>query len=338
MQFGLALDLNTTRTTLDRHFDAYTPLLARAAEQGYQSVWAGETYPTAPGGASHLPSPLLALAALAPRTTLRLGTGVTLVPAWHPLRLAYDSAVLDQLCGGRFILGAGAGGPVLWERFGVPREQVAQRIDETLAALRALWGGAQGYQGELVTMDKGIAPLPAQAGGPPIWVGGLAPRAARRAAQYGDAWTASTAYRLTDIREQAGRYREALAKAGKDPAQAIVGANRLTFIAETPERARAEGQAYVQRALGMYARIGGLLGPDGSKVSPDADLLDVVGDEVCLVGSPETVSARLEEYAQAGVTHVQLRVAAAELPMEQVERSVTLAGTQLIPRQTAAAR
>jgi alkanesulfonate monooxygenase SsuD/methylene tetrahydromethanopterin reductase-like flavin-dependent oxidoreductase (luciferase family) len=168
-------------------------------------------------------------------------------------------------------------------------------------------------------------------------VGGAAPRAARRAAQYGDAWTASTAYRLQDIREQARRYRAALAAAGKDPAQAIVGANRLAFIAETPERARAEGAAYVQRALGMYARIGGLQGPDGSKVSPDAPLLDVVGDEVCLVGSPETVSARLAEYARAGVTHVQLRVAAAELPLEQVKRTVTLAGTQLIPRMGAVA-
>ena len=336
MQFGLALDLNTTRTTLDRHFDAYIPLLARAADLGFQSVWAGETYPTGPSG-SHLPSPLLALAALAPRTTLRLGTGVTLVSAWHPLRLAYDGAVLDQLSGGRSILGVGAGGPQLWDRFGVPREQVAQRIDETLAALRALWRGEQGYQGQLIRVDTGVTPLPVQPGGPPIWVGGAAPRAARRAAQYGDAWTASTAYRLTDIREQARRYRAALAAAGKDPAQAIVGANRLAFLAETPERARAEGAAYVQRALGMYARGGGLLGPDGSKVSPDAPLLDVVGDEICLVGSPETVSERLEEYARAGLTHVQLRPAAADLPLEQVERTITLAGEQIVPRQFAAA-
>jgi alkanesulfonate monooxygenase SsuD/methylene tetrahydromethanopterin reductase-like flavin-dependent oxidoreductase (luciferase family) len=140
------------------------------------------------------------------------------------------------------------------------------------------------------------------------------------------------------VRAQARRYRAALTAAGKDPTQAIIGANRLTFIAETPERARAEGAAYVQRALGMYARLGGLLGPDGNKVSPDANLLDVVGDEICLIGSPETVATRLEEYAQAGVTHVQLRVAAADLPLEQVERSITLAGTQLIPRQPAAAR
>ena len=62
MQFGLALDLNTTRTTLDRHLDAFVPLLARAADLGFQSVWAGETYPTGPSG-SHLPAPLLALAA-----------------------------------------------------------------------------------------------------------------------------------------------------------------------------------------------------------------------------------------------------------------------------------
>src|SRR5581483_1084290 len=66
MEFGLALDLGTERTTLDRVLDEYVPLLDLAERQGFTSVWAGETYPTGPGY-FHLPSPLLALAAPAPR-------------------------------------------------------------------------------------------------------------------------------------------------------------------------------------------------------------------------------------------------------------------------------
>lgn len=336
MQFGLALDLNSTRTRLDQLFDAYVPILRRAAELGFTSVWAGETYPTGPS-ASHLPSPLLALAALAPRTTLRLGTAVALLPTYQPLRLAYDGAVLDQLSGGRFVLGVGAGNPGVWARFGVDRAAVAERMDETLAALRALWSGQPGYEGRLVQIDRGISPAPVQPGGPPIWVGGNAPRAARRAAQYGDAWTASTAYRLSDVRAQVERYRKALTAAGKDPAQAVVGANRFTFIAETPERARAEGAEYVQRVLGMYARMGGLQGPDGQPVSPDASLLDVVGDEICLVGSPEQVAAKVTEYARAGVTSIQMRVAGGDVPLELVERTIALAGQHMIQREPAGA-
>jgi alkanesulfonate monooxygenase SsuD/methylene tetrahydromethanopterin reductase-like flavin-dependent oxidoreductase (luciferase family) len=219
----------------------------------------------------------------------------------------------------------------------MPREQVGDRMDETLAALRALWSGQQGYQGKLLTVDGGIGPLPVQPGGPPIYVGGLAPRAARRAARYGDAWTASTAYRFQDVRDQARRYRAALEALGKDPATAVVGANRLTFIAETDERARQEGEAYVQRALGMYARRGGLVGPDGNPVSASAPLLDQVGDAICLVGSPERVAQRLDDYARAGLTHVQLRPAAADLPLEQVGRTIVLAGEQLVTRQFATA-
>ena len=332
MEFGLALDLGNVRTSLDRLLDEYAPLLALAERYGFASVWAGEAYPTAPPGGFHLPSPLLALAALAPRTALKLGTGVTLLPAWSPLRLAYDTAVLDQLSGGRLVLGVGAGTPPLWARFGADRATVGDRIDETLAALRALWAGESGYRGNVLTIEGGIAPLPLQPGGPPIWVGGLAPRAARRAARYGDAWTSSTSYGLRDVRTQAERYRRALAAAGKDPSAALVGANRLTFLAETPERAREQGGEYVERVLRFYAGHRALRDATGEPIPADAPLLQAAAAEVCLVGSPESVSAQLEEYSRAGLTHVQLRVAPGGMPSELVAQTITLAGEQLLPR------
>src|ERR671939_1470803 len=96
----------------------------------------------------------------------------------HPLTLAYDGAVLDQLSGGRFVLGVGIGRPHDWARFGLERAAIGDRMDELLAALKALWSGADGFHGRLVSVEGGIAPLPRQAGGPPVWVGGAAPRAA----------------------------------------------------------------------------------------------------------------------------------------------------------------
>jgi len=335
MEFGLALDLGTERTTLDRVLDEYVPLLDLAERQGFTSVWAGETYPTGPGY-FHLPSPLLALAALAPRTRLGLGTGVTLLPMWPPLRLAYDAAVLDQLCGGRLVLGLGLGAPPTWARFGVPREGLADRIDETLALLRALWSGANGYHGKVLSVEGGIAPRPIQPGGPPLWVGGLVARSARRAARYGDGWYASSNYRFVEIERQAARYRAALAAEGKDPATAIVSVNRLCFLAPTPEQARRQGGEYVERVLRRYAAGAGLRGPNDEALRPDQPLLEIVADQHCLVGSPETVAARLADYARVGVTHVQLRVAPGDMPADLVAQSITLAGERLIPRLAAA--
>ncbi len=332
MEFGLALDMHPEHTTLERRLDEYAPLIQLAERYGFRSIWAGESYPTgSTRGGFHVPSPMLALAALAPRTRLLLGTGVALLPAYAPLRLAYDTAVLDQLSGGRLVLGVGAGGPGLWARFGAAAETVGDRLDETLAALRALWAGEPGYHGQVVDVEGGIGPLPTQPGGPPIWVGGMAPRAARRAARYGDAWTASTGYLFHEVETQIRRYHTALTKLGKDPGAARAGANRLTFLAETPERARTQGRRYVERVIGNYASRG-LRRADGSLVSADGPLLEAVGGEMGLVGSPESVAERLEDYARAGLTHLQLRVAPGGMPSELVAQTITLAGEQVLPR------
>src|SRR5919202_4322421 len=127
LNFGLALDLGT-RGRLDAALDGYASVLASAERGGYTAVFAGETFPTRAAGTAHLPAPLLALAAMAPRTTLRLGTGVTLLPLWQPLRLAYEAAVLDQLCGGRLILGVGAGSRHDWARSRVDATHVGDRM------------------------------------------------------------------------------------------------------------------------------------------------------------------------------------------------------------------
>src|SRR2546430_400022 len=98
LRFGLALDFGTERATIERLLDEYLPLIRLAEGYGFESVWLGQHLP-AESGRFHLPSPLLVLAALAPQTKMTLGTGVILLPMCHPLTLAYDAAVLDQLSG-----------------------------------------------------------------------------------------------------------------------------------------------------------------------------------------------------------------------------------------------
>lgn len=317
------------RAGLDRVLDEYESLLEPAERLGFSSIWAGESYPTAAGG-FHLPSPFLALASLARRTTLKIGTGVILLPAWHPLRLAYDAAVLDQIAGGRLILGVGAGSPKLRVRFGAERTNLGEWLDEMLAALKALWSGAPGFNGAHITIEDGIRPRPSQPQGPPLWVGGGVPRAARRAATLGDGWYASTQYRLEEIRVQASRYRQALVG---DADRGVVAVNRITFVAEDSAQAWQQATPYVANLLRKYVIIGALrdadalLGPSGDQ----PEVLRHAARDICLIGSPDEVAAELGRYAEAGVTHVQLRVAPSDMPIELIERTVSLVGKRVLP-------
>jgi len=222
-----------------------------AERHGFDSLWVGQHFPAGPV-LFHPPSPLLILAAVAPQTGLTLGTGVLLLPMWHPVTLAYEMAVLDQLCGGRRVLD--------------------------------------------------------------------------------DAWYAGSTHHLSAIAETTGRYRAALAAAGKDPATARAAANRSTVIAETTERAWTDGGLYLETLMHTYRRIGGMRVPDGRPLTEDTGILPLAAAEVCLIGSSDDVSAQLEAYVAAGVTDVALRIAPSDIPLEIARRSIDLAGEHVIPR------
>lgn len=326
IEFGLALDFGTERATLDRVLDEYAPLLNLAEAYGFHSVVAGQSFPGR-SASFHVASPLLVLAALAPRTSLRLGTGVTLQPAWHPLNLAYDGAILDQLSGGRFFMGIAVANPHDWMRFGMDRVTIGQRFDELLQAVKALWSGADGYEGEIIKVKQSVHPLPLQPGGPPIYVGGLRQRSARRAAAYADGYYAATQYFLQAVAEQVRRYRAALAEVGKPNDRPSVAINRLCFLADTDEQAIELGRPYVGAVLRRYASVGAL----GELKPDDPQLLEKANGQVCMIGRPERVQAMVQEYVDAGVTRFELRVAPGDMPAELVAQTIKLMGERVIP-------
>ncbi|MGW0198205.1 LLM class flavin-dependent oxidoreductase [Nonomuraea sp. NPDC003201] len=134
--------------------------------------------------------PWVVLAAAAQETSrVRLGTAVTAVARHRPETLAHTVATFDRLSGGRAILGAGLGGVTAeFTAFGSSRPG-ANVLDEALEVISSLWSGAEvHHRGAHYTVDGvRLSPLPLQRPRVPVWVGGSAPGALRRAARW-DGW------------------------------------------------------------------------------------------------------------------------------------------------------
>ncbi|MEC9375864.1 MAG: LLM class flavin-dependent oxidoreductase [Pseudomonadota bacterium] len=330
--FGLALDFWSKKKTLSKHLDQYSRLINMAEEYGFNSIWAGEFYSNTsiPG---HTPSPLMILAALAGRTNLRIGTGVTLITLWHPLRLAYDGAILDHLSEGRFTLGVGVGAKSQLRRFGYSGNQAGSRMDEALELLKAFWSGADSYQGKHFQFDGNVFPSPIQKGGPPILIGGAIKRSIDRSLKFGEGWYGATQYHFEVIKRQAALYNKELKLMGVEKEPNIT-VNRTTFLAPTNRIAQKEGMPYVEDVLNFYARMRALKDIDGNILLPKTNLFEKTGKEIYFLGTPSSCIDEMTCYIDAGVTQFNFRVGMGDMPIELIERTVKLLGEKVIPHFT----
>ena len=188
--------------------------------------------------------PFTTLAWLAGITsTIRLGTTVLIVPYRHPLLIARMAANLNELSGGRLVLGVGAGWAVQeFGALGVPFSQRGKLTDEYLLAVRAAWADDGDYRGGQI----------------PIWVGGNSDAGLSRAVRLGAAWH-PLRFTMPWLRAAAGRL-TALAGDQHQPVPGLVPriALRLTGSPVTgPERLAGEGTIdQVLDDLGQLQRLG----------------------------------------------------------------------------------
>jgi probable F420-dependent oxidoreductase len=175
--------------------------VARAAEgEGFDSAWTGEhvVLPDPQVPPSPVPpetpflDPAVALAFAAAHTrTLRLGTGIVILPQRNPLVLAKELASVDVVSGGRLIFGLGIGYlKPEFDALGIPFERKGERAMEYLAAMLALWTQDKpSFRGRFVSFGGVQAlPHPLQKPHPPIVVGGSSPPAFQRAVRHGNGW------------------------------------------------------------------------------------------------------------------------------------------------------
>ena len=184
--------------------------MAQLAESlGYESVWTFEhvivpvdyqsKYPYNDSGKMGAPpetnfiDPLIALTAIAASTkTIRLGTGVNILSQVNPIYIAKQSASLDFMSNGRFMLGVGIG----WlkeefEALGVPFERRGARFDDYVEGMRKIWSGdVVEHQSEFINWSNFKSyPLPVQ--NPfPVVMGGIKGKIFERIAKYGNGWYA----------------------------------------------------------------------------------------------------------------------------------------------------
>ena len=170
-----------------------------AEAAGWESIWTGEhlvaASPQRPPSPvrpdTHFVDQVASLAHLAAQTTtLRLGTGIVILPQRNPVVLAKELASVDVLSGGRLEAGFGVGYvPDEFDAIGVPFSERGARMDDHIDALRAMWRGDLECEGRFTSWHGVEAhPRPVEPHGPPIHVGGGSAATFRRAVLRADGW------------------------------------------------------------------------------------------------------------------------------------------------------
>ena len=191
IQFGLMMRGQFPQEDdVAHHFQQMLEQARLAEALGFHSITKGSHYSTHPLQDLQQVPFLARIAAEAP--SLRLNTGVLLLPLHKPLDVAEQVGTLDIITGGKAIFGCGVGyRDIEFEAFGTSKGDRGRRFEENLTAIKRLWTeetvNMRGSHFNLV--DAACSSKPVQKPHPPIWVGGSADIVIRRAARMGTCWS-----------------------------------------------------------------------------------------------------------------------------------------------------
>jgi probable F420-dependent oxidoreductase len=296
-----------------------------AEQLGFDSIWLSEHHFTDEG---YLPSVPAVLGTLAARTTrVRLGTAVLLAPLHHPLRLAEDLAVVDQLSSGRLDVGLAPGyKPGEFATLGVPKRERGGRTDETIELLKLAWRGEPfSYAGRYFSFDDVVVlPPPAQRPGPPLWVGGSSLASARRAARHGAGFMPDSGA----LPEAYAAYAAGL-PAGSGPGR--LATNRVLFAAESRERAWELCGKHLLYQFNMYRQWfsdAGDADAHGAEVTDPA----VLSPDSYFIGTPDDILAAITETQERfGYEELIFWARPPGMPIEHSTASLELIARHVLP-------
>ena len=313
---------------LPRLVDEMVVEAQQAEKYGFDSFFVTEHHQEPSG---YLPSPLPLLAALAARTsTIRLGTGIAVLPLYHPVRMAEDCAVIDIISKGRLILGVGMGyQDVDFAAYGLRVSERVSLFEEGVEIIKRAWTEEKLYfVGKRYTLTNiSVTPKPVQQPRPPIWVAAVGDEAMKRAGRVGDALLADSFQLPTRLKPRVDLYRQTAASRGN---RAQVVLFREGFVARTRDEAVREYEAALLSTHRYYWRHGSYY-PDIKK-EEDLDLKRIGLDRLIL-GSPKDCAERVRAWnAEIGADYFLIRFKhPAGPPHAKVMEALKLFGEQVIP-------
>lgn len=358
MYSGLVMecDYREGRTQEEAFSEAFS--IAKIAEDcGLDGVWlaerhfAGPRRPTDPQGAG-IPSiasvPLVLASAIAARTTrLRIGTGVSVLPLCHPIRIAEEAATVDQVSQGRLDFGVGRSGFArAYAGYGIPYNESRERFQESLEIVLKAWTEERfSYTGTYFNCnDLTVIPRPYQKPHPPIWIAATTQDTFPLVGRMG--YSAVTGLRGFDIPQVArnlASYRAARQEAGH-AGDGNVYIRIPIYVAETAEQARSEPEESTLRAYrrmaDTFARSAAEVGAAASeeRLERGARLAQVTYDDLLrdrvAYGTPDMVVERLrqlqEELGLSGV--IMESNVGGRIPLDRVLNSIRLFGQEVSPK------
>jgi alkanesulfonate monooxygenase SsuD/methylene tetrahydromethanopterin reductase-like flavin-dependent oxidoreductase (luciferase family) len=298
-------------------------------ELGFDSVWLEEHH-SIPN--HYWPSPLMALAGIATRTTkVLLGTDIVVLPFYHPVRAAEDMAMLDVISGGRAIFGAAIGyRPPEFELYDVSLDDRGARYVEMLKIIHALWTQDYvEYEGRFFKIKGCIEPRPTNP--IPTWLGGWGELSLKRAAQLGDAWVPGPTANLEKLLNAQQQYRKFLAESGKNPADAPNPLTREVVIAEKRETAWELAEKYVMvNYRDEYS--GGWKHPLIGSQDHTPIALESLSQDRFIVGNPEDCISQIQRFQESfGVDHLICRLYFAGMPHDHIMTELKLLAKEVFP-------
>jgi len=314
-----------------------TVAMAKACEQnGFDTFWIAEAYPWWRKHGFEARSSTAILAVIAAQTRrIQLGWGIISPYTRHPVQIAMEARVMQELAGARFLLGLGASKIFMKEIGEGEGEKVgpATVMRESIDIVRGVLGGeAFQYRGKVFAAD--VPPLKAEAstprGIPPIFVAATGPVLQKMSGSTGDGLLTASITTPAFVRYSRKNMEEGARKTGKDPARLVLGSVIVGSIgrdsAKGKEGAREQAAMYlankVQNIKGSADVLLECAGLTFQELQPIADEMEKGGRKaaaravtddilrkVCpIAGTPEECIERIEEYRAAGCTHVMLEM------------------------------
>ncbi|XOV84643.1 MAG: LLM class flavin-dependent oxidoreductase [bacterium] len=272
---------------------------------GYESIWLPENH----FGANALPDPLTLLASVAGATqSIRLGTTSYLLTLRNPLQAAEQVAVLDQLSGGRLILGVGRGyAPEMLRAFHVPAREKRRIFAWTLGLMKDAWSGKPISLDGNVEHAVEVHPRPLQQPHPPLWVAAFGPKALAQAGSLGLPYLCSPMESLATLESNYVQHVQAAAAAGI-AAPSTIPLMRTVFVSENAALVNKVKTTLVEKSENVRLA-------DGEGI-----------DDWTLIGSPAQVLEKLQQYQDClGMTHlVATRLRIGGIEEADLRRSVVL--------------